>query len=280
MRPLRPVRPSSVDRLWYRYQLKAIVDELRMWTVKHLLPAITGYFPSPLAMDAKMPARVREILDERIRVFGPMSKRAEKLAVQLVTRSLKTVDDRLANSVRASLGVNVEPFLSKDGRIRQVMGEKLLQNIDLIQSIPAQHFQDVANAVAETFERGGRISDLAEKIEHITEVEDTRAATIARDQMGKLNAAFNQVRQTDLGVKYYGWVCTHINTREEHLAMETKDVGYGPGVFSWEEEGPLEGTIDGEPCHPGEDINCNCYALPYVNLEALADELDSIKRAA
>jgi uncharacterized protein with gpF-like domain len=32
------------------------------------------------------------------------------------------------------------------------------------------------------------------------------------------------------------------------------------------------GTVDGEPCHPGEDILCRCNALPVFNVETAEQE--------
>jgi uncharacterized protein with gpF-like domain len=41
----------------------------------------------------------------------------------------------------------------------------------------------------------------------------------------------------------------------------------GDGVYRWDEPGPLAGTIDGEPCFPGEDVNCACVSCPVVDLD-------------
>ena len=257
-RKLRPVMPAKENELYYRAELHEIVRGLRAWARQHLIPGLRGHFPGTFAHDAKLAPAAAEVIAEKQRAFAKVGPKSQDLAARVVLKNVRTVDARLAASIRASMDINIEPFLTDTGRIRELMGEQVIKNVELIQSIPSQYFQDVANAVAKNWEAGTNYETLTEAIEHVGDVTDSRAALIARDQTGKLSGAFNQVRQTDLGIEFYGWACTHMRTRPSHLAMETKDVGHGPGVFSWKKPGPLIGAY-GVRCHPGADINCRCF---------------------
>jgi SPP1 gp7 family putative phage head morphogenesis protein len=271
-RKLRPVMPSKADELYYRAELHEIVRELRTWARQHLIPALRGHFPGKFTYDAKLEPPVEVVIVEKQREFAKVGPKSQDLAARVVLKNVRTVDERLAASIRASMDINIEPFLTDTGRIREMMGEKVIKNVELIQSIPSQYFQEVSNTVAENWQTGTNYETLTEAIEKVGDVTDTRAALIARDQTGKLSSAFNEVRQTDLGIEFYGWVCTHMRTRPAHLAMETKDVGNGPGVFSWKKPGPLIGAY-GVHCHPGADINCRCGAIPHVNLADLVNSM-------
>jgi len=265
--------PSKANELYYRAELAEVVRDLRAWARTVLLPAARAQLPGKVERDEDVPESVENVIVEKQRAFARTAPKAEALSARVVLKNLRTVDERLAASVRASMDISIEPFLLDTPRIRSTMGEKIVENVNLIQSVPGQYFQGVTDAVAHNWKTGTNYETLADAIEKVADTTDTRAMLIARDQTGKISAAFNQIRQTDLGIKLYGWVCTHMNTRPSHLAMESKDVGYGPGVFSWEKPGPLRGTIDGRPCHPGEDIQCHCGAIPHVNLEELVDSL-------
>lgn len=82
----------------------------------------------------------------------------------------------------------------------------------------------------------------------------SRAKLIARDQTSKMNGAFNQARQTSLGIDRYVWQTSgDERVREEHQANDGQ-------VFSWNDP-PATG-------HPGEDINCRCVAVPYFDLDS------------
>jgi SPP1 gp7 family putative phage head morphogenesis protein len=123
----------------------------------------------------------------------------------------------------------------------------------------------VGAAVNQAFITGQRAESLSSIIDGVGEGEygEARAKLIARDQMNKMNAGFNRVRQDDLGIEsYIWWTSQDERTRPEHLALHGQ-------TFQWDEPGPLAGTIDGEPCHPGEDIQCRCDAVPVVNIDQL-----------
>lgn len=84
----------------------------------------------------------------------------------------------------------------------------------------------------------------------------TRATLIARDQVEKLNSEITRLRQTDAGVEKYVWRTAGDNrVRDEHAAREGE-------IFQWKSPPP-----DG---HPGEAINCRCFAEPVL------DELENL----
>jgi SPP1 gp7 family putative phage head morphogenesis protein len=247
----------------YCGDLRVLTGALKHIAAKYLLPELRREFPGSLAHDAGIPPRLHQIVGDVARRFGGVQKQAEKMASLAAQRTLVAVDERLARSLRDSMSVNIEPYLSKHGRIGKVLGEKTIENVDLIKTIPEEYFQGIADTVAGNWRTGGRWENIISDIERVGEDTDARAEVIARDQTAKLNSAFNQVRQTDVGIEQYEWASTDDErTRPDHWALNTT-------IHRWDEPGPLEGTIDGEPCHPGEDILCRCDAIPYVDLDAL-----------
>lgn len=275
MRRMRPIRPSVADERAYRDDLRVLVGALKVIAREYVLPALRSEFPGALVTDAAPSPRVQQIVGEVATRFGRVDEQAYRMAKLAARRSLGTVDEKLARECLDSVGVNIEQYLHADGKIAHVMGEKVMDNVALIKTIPEQYFfglrdakgvvvrRGVVDAVADHWKTGGRWETLVEDIEAIGGVTEGRAKVIARDQTAKMNAAFNQSRQEFAGVEDYEWSATRDGrTRADHWALHGTR-------HKWSAPGPLEGTIDGEPCHPGEDVLCRCDAISIFNLEAM-----------
>jgi SPP1 gp7 family putative phage head morphogenesis protein len=260
-RRLKPIRPDHSAELWYRSRLSDLVHHTIMVCKAELPGMLRGSWPT--VMDAEPVDRaMRDLKAKHLAGLDQLAKKWSSLAVQ---KALSGVDTRLANELRRSLGVNVAGILTQEGRIAGEVKKFLVWNTELITSIPEELLGKVGAAVNQAFTSGQRAESLSSLIDDIGEGEsgEARARLIARDQLNKMNAGFNRVRQDDLGIEsYIWWTSQDERTRTEHRALHGR-------TFRWDEPGPLAGTIDGEPCHPGEDCNCRCDAIPVVNIDAL-----------
>ena len=98
-----------------------------------------------------------------------------------------------------------------------------------------------------------------------TDVSDSRAKLIARDQVAKLNGELTKERQTDLGVTGYIWrTVGDERVRDEHADNDGQ-------FFTWDSP-PSTGA-------PGEDIQCRCWAEPVLP-ELAAFEASLLEEAA
>ena len=69
----------------------------------------------------------------------------------------------------------------------------------------------------------------------------------------------NRIRQTNSGIEYFKWVTSQDErVRHSHVEVAKRDVGFGEGVFRWDDL-PV---VDGVPTFPGQPINCRCVARP------------------
>jgi SPP1 gp7 family putative phage head morphogenesis protein len=106
----------------------------------------------------------------------------------------------------------------------------------------------VAKVVREGVAIGSRWETIAARLAERELVTESRAALIARDQVGKLFGEVNKARQQNIGVSGYVWRTANDNrVREEHEALDGDR-------FEWSSP-PSEG-------YPGEAVNCRCYADP------------------
>jgi SPP1 gp7 family putative phage head morphogenesis protein len=159
-------------------------------------------------------------------------------------------------SIHRALGVDISGYLGADTEIGAAMKTAVANNVALIKSIPEEYLGKVSAKVQSYFAAGKRWESLAEELERLGDVTYNRARFIARDQASKLNASFNEVRQTQIGITQYVWSTAHDErVRKSHAALDgTTQAWASP---------PL---ISGEPLNPGEDYNCRCGAIPKIDL--------------
>lgn len=206
--------------------------------------------------------RANRALEEAYKEFsGALDPRdLEDLASDFAGRTSRFQKEQLDRQIRAAVGVDVfraEPDLSKlaDGFVSE--------NVALIKSIPDSFFSDVEVTVARGIREGMLPGDLADAIEERFGVTEDRAMLIARDQIGKFAGQVNEARQTELGIDKYVWRSSNDErTREGHLERDGE-------IFSWDDEPEDAG---GGPGHPGEPINCRCFAEP--DLSQILESLD------
>ena len=123
-------------------------------------------------------------------------------------------------------------------------------NAELITGIDTRQIAEVRDLVEQAVSSGQSAKTLAKLMAERGLVAESRARLIARDQIGKLNAAVSASRQQSLGVVSYTWqTALDERVRPAHRARQGE-------VFNWAEP-PSDG-------HPGEPINCRCVARPIV----------------
>lgn len=155
---------------------------------------------------------------------------------------------QLAKQAKAAVGIDIRKLTGLDRDIPQRLAAFSEENAQLITGLGARLADDVAKVVREGVAIGSRWETIAARLAERELVTESRAALIARDQVGKLYGAVNKQRQENLGVTRYVWRTARDNrVREEHEALEGES-------FTWSDP-PSEG-------HPGEPVNCRCYADP------------------
>ena len=163
---------------------------------------------------------------------------------------------QLSRQLRAAVGVEV-PI--KDKSLGPRLERFTEQNVSLIKSIPSRYFAQVEKLVIDGVSEGRRWESLASDIQERFDVAESSANLIARDQVGKFFGELARVRQTELGIRGYIWRTMHDEkVRPEHAALDGDS-------FLWSQGDPEEG-------HPGEAINCRCFADP--DLEAVLGSIE------
>ena len=217
------------------------VEQFRMDSIEDI-PESTGWYE-----------RIRQAFMTTSVLFIPTTERIIKLITD-VARQVSAFNKRQFHQVlRSAYGVDIfktEPWL------KEVLEIYEANNIKLIRSIPQQYLDSLNGKVVNAVRTGMPPKDLAKYIKQTYKVPTNRAKLIARDQIAKLNGQLTKERQTQIGVTEYRWRgMLDERERDEHEEREGQ-------VFKWDDP-PEDG-------HPGEPIQCRCYA------EALLPGLDDL----
>jgi SPP1 gp7 family putative phage head morphogenesis protein len=201
-------------------------------------------------MDVARSAEAAELIDRAaaftMRQIGPRAiyETAEKFGKRTSQFNRQQLDRQLRSAVGVSLGSIERPT-------QELIPLFASQNVELIKTVPERYHDRIKRDVLEAFEAGMHPETLADRFVELDDMAESDARRIARDQIGKLNAQFNEQRQTAIGVTHYVWRTARDNrVRDEHAELEGKTI-------AWSDPPP-----DG---HPGEPIQCRCFADPVLD---------------
>lgn len=248
----RAIWPVAVD-LAYRAHLLRLVEQMRARVERDLLPRVRPLVDAHARTDALSDdfAAVKVSLLE-----GAYGSKELGAAVETIgRRTSEWQKAQLHRQLRASVGVEVplaDPQLSR--RISAFTEE----NVGLIRSIAEDTLGQVQRVVLRGISDGQRWEQIADTIERRFDVAESRAALIARDQVGRFYSSLNSARQQSVGITHFFWraaadertcpVCWPLNGER----------------FPWSR--PPAVGMPGQ-AHP----QCRCNADPDV--EALVDSL-------
>lgn len=250
----RQQQPDA-SRVEYFRALREILARARELVGRRLLPELPK-----LIAEAEYERRfddtrqVNRIADDLSKEFfdALRPQELEELAARYARQTSDFQRRQLARQIKAAAGVDVflaEPNLAP--RIAAFTAE----NVALIKSIPNKYLDDVEAVVTRGVRKGLRAEALGAEIADRFKVSESRAALIARDQIGKFYGELQQVRQEKLGIEEYIWQTVNDNrVRDEHRALQGKRI-------RWDDP-PEDG-------HPGEAVNCvpgNTRLLPHARV--------------
>ena len=172
--------------------------------------------------------------------------------------------------VQTSLGINIIQDYYMGEFFRNALDVWTTRNIGLITSVPQNTLTEVRNIVQESWQQGLINRDISSKIQDAYNGNKKRAQFWARDQMAKLNADLSQAQQQDAGCEEYIWSTSgdeRVRGNPSGLWPHGDHYFLDGKRFKWTDPPQV---APGRNCHPGEDYNCRCVALPVFNLPGLS----------
>jgi SPP1 gp7 family putative phage head morphogenesis protein len=255
-RPMPKALPPKAIETAYTRILLDLVHAMRIAAHRDLIPKLHRYAEHARDVTGRTDAIDDDVgLVKASLTNGAFAKsNLGSLAKMIGRRTSDWQKAQLGRQLRAAVGVDV-PI--RDPRLAERIELFTAENVGLIKSIPEEALAQVQKVALRGISAGERWETIAEAIEERFAVSESRAALIARDQVGKLYGSLNEARQKDLGLTKYTWrTSADERVRPEHAELDGR-------TFEWSNP-PSEGI-------PGSQINCRCSADPDV--EALLDSL-------
>lgn len=246
----------------YRRILLSLNAEMKKLLRKHMVPRVSAMAEEATAVDLPTGAvrqdegwqdELKTIIDKITRDMRvPVSKTILKAAKEIGPGVNKYNKEQWRKLIRSQYGVN--PTAEDPKRFDPLMKNWSINNALLIKDIPFKTMRQIAQSTEAALRVGTNLKDLTKEVYGIMsermEVSDSRARLIARDQVSKLNGNLTEERQIDMGITGYIW-----RTVGDERVRDTHDENDGQ-EFTWDQP-PETG-------HPGEDVNCRCWAEPIL----------------
>ena len=242
---------ATQTELNYYRQLKHIVELVRNDVDTNIVPLLKQLAPQYVAdgWSDTVSNVIEQMIARWVGIF--IRNQSQRIASQFVTSAA-------ADAARKSKSFAINLY-GGDTQLQEYLNAATFQNAKLIQSIPSQYLEQVQNIVMTNMRNGMRPSYIEEALVKQFGVTERRAKLIARDQHSKIQGDMNRIRQTNSGIEYFKWVTSQDErVRHSHVEVAKRDVGFGKGVFRWDDL-PV---VDGVPTFPGQPINCRCVAKP------------------
>jgi len=262
-KPIRPMKYPIGQEYAYRRILQSLLVAQKKLLMKYMAPKVPALAADATVVD--LPTGVlrqdegwqddlRKILLRIAKEMVPPTNAAIRQTVRQVGPAVDRYNkEEWRKLIRSQYGV--DPTRESPDQYKQFLDEWSRYNARLIKDVPAQSLRQIQEVSQKALLEGTVQKDVERDIYDIMsermDVADSRVRLIARDQVSKLNGNLTEQRQTDIGVDSYIW-----RTVGDERVRDTHEENDGQ-QFSWDNPPTETG-------HPGEDINCRCWAEPVL----------------
>lgn len=264
LKQARPVQPDKQAARTYNAQLQKLIRAIRKDVQEQILPMVRNLEPQYIGDSAIKDAWPDDIMTLfaglRKKWGSPEFLNASKGVASLFINSMNVNNRRrFTNSVK-SIGVTGIDVFGDSSKLQDILSAAIAQNTQLITKMSDDYLNQIQTIVTGNMRAGLRPSAIVKQLSEQFGISQRRAALIARDQTSKASGELSKQRQEDAGFEYFKWRTSEdIRVRDDHDNISDKDIGYGRGVYRWDD--PPKNK-KGVPTIPGQDINCRCVAIP------------------
>lgn len=118
----------------------------------------------------------------------------------------KMVEFQAKNGIASKI-IQIDPksLISQFG-LEDAISQAIVENVDLIKTIPPRLFDDVQTAIKEEFTAGTSYKNLITRLNKIKEQQVWKLERIARTETAKLNTTINVAQAQQLGQRSFIWI--------------------------------------------------------------------------
>lgn len=271
----KPVEPDKQAARKYNAQLQKLVRAIKKDINEKIVPLIRSLEPQYIgdaAINDDWPNEIMALFSQlKTKWSSPAFLGASKDVASIFVKAMNTQNSkRFAKSVKP-IGVTGIDVFGDSPKLQDILSASIADNTRLISTIPEQYLNQVQSIVMSNMRSGLRPSSITKQLSEQFGITKRRAALIARDQTSKANGELAKQRQEDVGFKFFKWkTADDARVRDSHEKLENQDIGFGKGVYKWDNPPKNE---KGVPIIPGQEINCRCVAIPVTGRQVAENKV-------
>lgn len=209
--------------------------------------------------------KVAEELEQKLAAYGldDLVRKVAKLSQATTLREWKRV-------CKETLGIDLMDDYYNGDFYEAALRRWVDENVKMIKSIPVESLGKMRETIRQGFVRGMTITDIQKAIQKEYSVTRSKAKMLARDQISSLNAQISKLQQQDAGCTKYRWSTSKDSrVRDCHKALDGKIFSWDDPPAMWYETKKAGRVYTGRRCHPGEDYECRCVAIPIFDYNTI-----------
>lgn len=254
MATLNPVPNPAAVEIWYRRKLLALVKGMEQ-SVVYWVKAKYRQQEGRIVGDASPGMTLWEELDARFAAnISKFDEMATKIARNFADKTQRHSVNNLLGQLSAA-GFALKPRIPRSVAAKTTA--LMLENINLIKSIPRQYMTSVSGVIQRGVLNGRDLKSVMDAIMETGAVTERRARMITRDQTNKGTQALALATSESVGITRGIW--QHHSggktVRSEHVAFNGQEFDLSEGLHDDKEDAWVL---------PGELINCNCSYKPVI----------------
>lgn len=264
-----PAYPASAERELVR--VTNAYMKLMNQEIKEHLPAIMAAYNIEMRKDARFDDFrdvTKKVEEEFRKIFESLEKkfasfRLDRLVEKAAEVLRKNSVREWKRTIRDTLGIDIFDDYYNGDFYEQAVRRWIDENVLKIKSIPQQTLTEMQDIIKDGYTNGRSIRKVSKAIQETYRVSKSKAQSLARDQIGSLNAQITQMQCEDAGCECYKWSDSgDIRVRDCHRALNGHIFRWDDPPEMWYMTKSRGKVMTGRRCHPGQDYCCRCVAIP------------------
>lgn len=266
LKQAKPVQTPKRAGIAYNAELQKLVRAVRNDINTEIVPMIKALEPQYVSDTAVNDGWADQIMTVFVQLINkwrsPSFLGAANQTANEFVKSVNQQNQRRFNRNTKAIGIDV---FGDNPQLQDLLEASALDNTRLITTIPDQYLNQVQSIVMTNMRSGLLPRNIIGQLQDQFGVTKRRAQLIARDQTSKINGEISKSRQEGAGFEFFQWqTAEDARVRDDHDRLEEQDIGFGPGVYRWDNPPKDE---KGVRVIPGSPINCRCVAIPVSGVQ-------------
>ena len=247
-------------------------------SMKEYLPSVMAAYSNEVRKDSRMDglADLRKAITKMFgNVTSDVGKKAEdfelRKKIDRVATSIKNTALReWKKTVKKTLNIDVPDEHYKEEMYKNAILKWDDSVEDSFRNLPDEMMQRVSEIIEEGYRKGDSPTIVKVRIQNEYNAMKRRAASNAGANVSTLNYECTRKNQEDAGVTKYMWKSMRdAKVRPCHRALDGKPISWDDPPEMWYDTISRGRVYTGRRCHPGEDYNCRCCAVPIFDRTTL-----------